>query len=263
MKIALIGYGKMGKAIERIALGRGHEIVCIADVDSRGVIGSETFRSADVAIEFTTPSTAAGNIRLSAAAGVPVVCGTTGWYQDYEAVASDVRESGSALLAATNFSIGVYVTRMASRLLASVMGRLPQYRGTLDETHHIHKLDYPSGTAVTMADEIVASDEALGRWVCAGEVWEDSADGPRQAEEALLRAGEMGLDTLPVTARRRGEVPGIHTVTWDSEVDTVTLSHSAKSRGGFALGAVMAAEWLAGRKGVYTIDDMMHEILGK
>lgn len=263
MKIALIGYGKMGKAIEQVALRRGHEIVCTVDADNRGDIGSDAFRSADVAIEFTTPATAADNIVLSASAGVPVVCGTTGWYDAYEGVSAKIEESGSALLAATNFSIGVYVARMASRLLASVMGRLPQYRAALDETHHIHKLDYPSGTAVTMADEIVASDEALGRWECAGEVWEDSIEGPRQAEQAKLRAGEMGLDTLPVTARRRGEVAGIHTVTWDSEVDTVTLSHSAKSRGGFALGAVMAAEWLAGRRGVYTIDDMMHNILGK
>lgn len=128
MKIALIGYGKMGKAIEQTALGRGHEIVCIVDADNRSDISSDAFRSADVAIEFTTPATAAENIGLSASAGVPVVCGTTGWYKAYDSVATKVRESGSALLAATNFSIGVYVTRMASRLLASVMGRLPQYQ---------------------------------------------------------------------------------------------------------------------------------------
>lgn len=253
----------MGKAIEQTALGRGHEIVCIVDAHNCEDMDSEAFRSADVAIEFTTPGTAAANVCRASAAGVPVVCGSTGWYGSYDEVCAEVLRNGGALLAATNFSIGVYVTRMASRLLASVMGHLPQYRGTLTETHHVHKLDYPSGTAVTMADEIVAADAALDGWKCAGEVWTESPEAERQATEAALTAGEMGLDTLPVTALRRGEVAGIHTVEWDSEVDTITLTHSAKSRGGFALGAVMAAEWMAGRKGIYTIDDMMHEILGQ
>ena len=251
----------MGHAIERIALGRGHEIVCRIDADNTALLGSEEFAKADVAIEFTTPATAAGNIRASVEAGVPVVCGSTGWYDSLPDVGKAVEQAGSALLASTNFSVGVYLTRLANSYLASLMGRVDAYRPTLSETHHVHKLDYPSGTAITMAGDLVDNCRRIDRWECVGEV---RMDEPQAAEEARAvdeRIAATPADVLPVAAYRHDEVAGIHSVEWDSEADTILLRHSAKSRDGFALGAVMAAEWLCGRKGVFTIDDMMNDFL--
>lgn len=258
MKIALIGYGKMGHAIERIARERGHEIVAVIDADNTADIEGEAFGQAEAAIEFTTPSTAAANVEAAARRGVPVVCGSTGWYDSLPEVGRKVGEAGGALLASSNFSIGVYVTRMAARQLAAVMGHLPQYKASLTETHHVHKLDYPSGTALTMAADIVEADALLDSSCCIGEV-RVADDGTKTVTHP--DAAEPAEGQLPVLAIRRGEVPGIHTVEWDSEVDTITLTHEAKSRDGFALGAVMAAEWIKGRKGVFTIDDMMGDIL--
>ncbi len=258
MKIALIGYGKMGHAVERIARERGHEIVAVIDADNAADIDSEAFGGADAAIEFTTPATAAGNVERAVRRGVPVICGSTGWYDRMPEAEKAVAESGSALLASTNFSIGVYVTRLVSRQLASIMGHLPQYRPELTETHHIHKLDYPSGTALTMAKDIVDADPLLTAYRSVGEVRVDDAGTKVVTPENAAPASDS---ELPVLAIRRGEVPGIHTVAWDSDVDTITLTHEAKSRDGFALGAVMAAEWIAGRKGVFTIDDMMSDML--
>lgn len=258
MKIALIGYGKMGHAIEKMAVSRGHEIVSIIDAANMADFDSEAFASADVAIEFTTPATAADNVRKASAMKKPVVCGSTGWYAALPEVEKTVTDNGGALLASSNFSIGVYVTRLVSRQLAAIMSHLPQYAPSLTETHHIHKLDYPSGTALTMAADIVEADPRLKAYETLGQVTvsEEGAKVERPAQPAV------GADhTLPVLAIRRGEVPGIHTVEWDSEVDTITLTHEAKSRDGFALGAVMAAEWIAGREGVFTIDDMMNDIL--
>ncbi len=258
MKLALIGYGKMGHAVERIARERGHEIVAVIDAGNIGDMDSEAFASAEAAIEFTTPSTAPANVEKAARRSVPVVCGSTGWYDSLPEVEKAVAEAGSALLASSNFSIGVYVTRLVSRQLAAIMGHLPQYRPELTETHHIHKLDYPSGTALTMARDIVEADGLLTGYRAVGEVRVDD-EGVRTA--APENAAEATATELPVLAIRRGEVPGIHTVAWDSDVDTITLTHEAKSRDGFALGAVMAAEWIAGRKGVFSIDDMMSDIL--
>lgn len=261
MKIALIGYGKMGNAIERIARTRGHEIVSIIDIDNTADIDGEAFASADVAIEFTTPATAPGNVVRATSHGVPVVCGSTGWAAVKDHVEKCVNEAGSALLASSNFSIGVNIFNAINRKLARLMSKLPQYRPYMSETHHVHKLDHPSGTAITLAEGIIAENERINRWVDEGMVNALSDLPTREEKLETITVGGIAPDELPVMSFRRGEVPGIHTVLWDSLVDSIKITHSAKSRDGFALGAVMAAEWLAGKKGIFTIDQMMEELL--
>ena len=219
MKIALIGYGKMGHMIESIALERGHEIVCIIDQNNLCDFESKAFASADVAIEFTTPQTAEQNIRRAWAAGVPVVCGTTGW--DVEAIKQEAQEAG--LMWSSNYSIGVNILFALNRQLAKLMVAYPDYTPHMTEVHHIHKLDAPSGTAKTLQEAI----------------------------------GEERLPIADIESIREGEVPGIHTVVWDSEVDTISISHSAKSRKGFALGAVIAAEWMKGKTGWHDFSEII------
>lgn len=231
----------MGHAIEKIARDRGHEIVAVIDVDNTADINSETFRSADVAIEFTTPATAPANIIAAARAGVPVVCGSTGWGNRRAEVEKAVTEAGGTLLASSNFSIGVNILFALNKRLAAIMNNLPQYRPELDETHHIHKLDHPSGTAITLADGLISEVGRIDRW-------------------QEIPAADAPADVLPVECERRGEVPGIHTISWTSPVDTITISHSAKSRDGFALGAVIAAEWAASRKGILSLDRMLSDL---
>lgn len=238
MKIALIGYGKMGRMIEGIALDRGHEITCTIDKDNLYDFDSDAFRSSDVAIEFTTPATAFENIDKCFAAGIPVVCGTTGWTSRLDEIRRRCEAGEGTLLWASNFSIGVNVFNMVSKYLARIMDKLHQYTPSMTEVHHIHKLDHPSGTAITLAEGIVANTARI-------KGWKESAEP----------------DILQITALREGEVPGIHTIKWDSDVDDITITHSAKSRGGFALGAVMGAEWLAGKKGFRTIDEMMQSLI--
>lgn len=245
MNIAIIGYGKMGKMIERIALDRGHQIACRIDVDNPGEFESQAFRNADVAIEFTTPATAAANIEKCFAAGVPVVCGSTGWVRTLTpgglTMIDEMRRRCDAgegsLLWASNFSIGVNIFMALNRYLARIMNSFPQYRPSMTEVHHIHKLDHPSGTAITLAEGLGAEYDEIDGWT--------ETDEPGK---------------LPITALRQGEVPGIHTIKWDSDVDEITISHSAKSRAGFALGAVMAAEWLPAHPGFRSISEMMAEI---
>ena len=219
MKIALIGYGKMGHMIESIALERGHEIVCIIDQNNLCDFESEAFASADVAVEFTTPQTAKQNIRRAWTASVPVVCGTTGW--DVEAIKQEAQEAG--LMWSSNYSIGVNILFALNRQLAKLMVAYPDYTPHMTEVHHIHKLDAPSGTAKTLQEAI----------------------------------GEERLPIADVESIREGEVPGIHTVVWDSEVDTISISHSAKSRKGFALGAVIAAEWMKGKTGWHDFSEII------
>lgn len=234
MKIALIGYGKMGRMIEKIALDRGHEIVCKIDVDNQSDFGSAEFASADVAIEFTTPKTAVGNIERSFAAGVPVVCGTTGWLEQMDHIKDLCEQTNGALFYASNYSLGVNIFMAVNRYLAKIMNGFKQYDPTINEVHHIHKLDHPSGTAITLAEGIMSQLERKNAWT-------EEADA-----EGLL-----------ITHQREGEVPGIHTITWDSAEDTISMRHEAKGREGLALGAVAAAEWLAGRQGFYTMADML------
>ena len=242
MKLALIGYGKMGHMIERIARERGHEIVSIIDMENRADFDSDAFRSADCAIEFSIPASALGNIREAMTQGVPVVCGTTGWTAALPEVKQLCDKGNGTFLFASNFSVGVNIFMAVNRYLAKIMNGFPQYHPSMVETHHIHKLDHPSGTAITLAEEIVADTERIGGWK------EPDADGKS--------TGDLSGDVLEISHIREGEVPGIHTIEWDSPVDTITISHSAKSREGFALGAVMAAEWLAGKKGFHTIGEV-------
>lgn len=237
MKIALIGYGKMGHAIEQVALSRGHEIVAKVDRDTAVGIDSPEFRQADVAIEFTMPAAAEANVSAVLAQGVPVVCGTTGWADGLERVKASMTESQS-LMWSGNYSLGVNLFFAANRYVAQMMANFPQYVPDMTETHHIHKLDHPSGTALMAAQQIIDAVPALDGWS------EEPAEGK-----------------LLINHIRHAEVPGIHRVTWESSVDSITLEHSAKSRAGFALGAVMAAEWIQGRSGFHTIDEMMQQII--
>ena len=224
MKIALIGYGKMGHMIESIARERGHEIVSIIDQNNLDEFESNAFASADVAIEFTTPQTAEQNILRAWKAGVPVVCGTTGW--DVEAMRREAtrREGdGIGLMWSSNYSIGVNILFALNRQLAKFMEAYPEYTPHMTEVHHIHKLDAPSGTAKTLQEAI----------------------------------GDDRLKIKDIESIREGEVAGIHTVVWDSEIDTISISHSAKSRKGFALGAVIAAEWMNGKTGWHDFTEVI------
>jgi 4-hydroxy-tetrahydrodipicolinate reductase len=221
MKIALIGYGKMGHIIESIALERGHEIVCIIDKDNTEEFHSAAFASADVAIEFTTPQTAEANVLRAWAVGVPVVSGTTGW--NIEATRLEAIRQKAGLMWSSNYSIGVNLLFALNKQLAKFMEAYPNYTPHMTEVHHIHKLDAPSGTAKTLQEAI----------------------------------GEERLPVADIESIREGEVPGIHTITWDSEVDTITISHSAKSRKGFALGAVIAAEWMRGKTGWHEFSEVI------
>lgn len=242
MKIAIIGYGRMGKTIERLALAHGDVITCRIDQDNQEEFDSEAFRTSDAAIEFTTPSTARQNVLRCIEAGVPVVCGSTGWTAALPEVQNICREKGGSLLWASNFSIGVNIFMAINRRLASIMNFFPEYSPRMVETHHIHKLDHPSGTAVTLAQEIVADTDRIKCWA--------EPDGNHK----------LPADTLPIEHIRQGEVPGIHTITWDSAADDITITHSAKNRDGFAKGAVLAAHWLAGNPGVHTIREMLSDI---
>ncbi|MDD4515895.1 4-hydroxy-tetrahydrodipicolinate reductase [Massilibacteroides sp.] len=236
MKIALIGYGKMGKAIEKIALSRGHQIVSVIDINTADGFSSGEFKSADVAIEFTTPDTAFNNYMKAFEAGVPVVSGTTGWLDRIDEVKKMCKNEGKTFFYASNFSIGVNIFFAVNKYLAKIMNNFPAYDVRMTETHHIHKLDAPSGTAITLAEDILANVERKNRW---------TLDKEEQAAD------------LPIHAIREGEVPGIHEIVYDSEVDYISIKHDAKSREGFALGAVVAAEFTAGKVGFLGMNDML------
>ena len=240
MKIAIIGYGKMGKTIERIARSRGHEIVKIIDVDNREEIDSPEFRSADVAIEFTAPSAAEANCREALKQGVKVVSGSTGWADRIpEMKALCTPEAGGTFFWSSNYSLGVNLFFALNSYLSKLMEGLPQYTPYLTEIHHIHKLDHPSGTAISLAEGIIGSNARIDKW----------SENPE------------GENSVTVSHIRLGETPGTHTVTWDSPVDSISITHEAKSREGFALGAVIAAEWVAGQKGFLTMDMLMKQLL--
>lgn len=235
MKIALIGYGKMGKTIEQIALNRGHQIVSIVDINNPEEISSEAFKSADVAIEFTTPATAFGNYMKCFEANVPVVSGTTGWTDRMPEIKDKCENEGQTFFYASNFSIGVNIFFALNSYLAKIMNNFPAYDVRMTETHHIHKLDAPSGTAITLAEGIIEHVDRKERWT--------------------LETAEQPSD-LPIHAIREGEVPGIHEIIYDSDVDYISIKHDAKSRAGFALGAVIAAEFTAGKKGFLGMNDL-------
>ena len=224
MKIALIGYGKMGKMIEQIAKDRGHEIVSIIDIDNQEDFESEAFASADVAIEFTAPQAAYGNYLKMKDHG--------------DEVRKMCTEGGQTLFWASNFSVGVAIFSAVNRYLAKIMNGFSQYDAHMEETHHIHKIDAPSGTAITLAEEMIANLDRKDGWV-------------KGQENQPYDKSTLRIDSL-----RRGEVPGIHTIRYDSEADMITISHEAHSRKGFALGAVLAAEYTKDHQGLLTISDM-------
>ncbi|MDO5665241.1 MAG: 4-hydroxy-tetrahydrodipicolinate reductase [Bacteroidia bacterium] len=236
MKIALIGYGKMGREIEKTALERGHEIVCTIDQNENDKFTSVQFTSADVAIEFTSPESALSNYRKAFAANIPVVSGTTGWLEHLNEVKTACENNGQTFFYASNFSLGVNIFFALNNHLAKIMNQFPDYDIRMEETHHIHKLDAPSGTAITLAEGILKNVDRKKSW--------SLNETPTDSE-------------LEIKAFREGEVPGIHTVIYESEIDSIRITHDAKSRKGFALGAVLAAEFTKGRKGFLGMKDMM------
>ena len=248
MKIALIGYGKMGKEIEKIAVARGHEIVSIIDIDNQQDFESEAFKSADVAIEFTNPMVAYQNYMKAFAANVKLVSGSTGWLEEHgEEVKKLCTEGGKTLFWSSNFSLGVAIFSAVNKYLAGIMNNFPAYEVSMVETHHVHKLDAPSGTAITLAEGILDNMSRKNKWVM----------GTLTAPDGTVSGTtECEANELPISSIREGEVPGIHSIRYDSEADSITITHDAKGRKGFALGAVLAAEYTANHEGFLGMNDL-------
>ena len=236
MKLALIGYGKMGKEIEKTAVSRGHKIELIIDINNQQDLTAENLKKCDAAIEFTIPKSAADNYFKCFEAGIPVVSGTTGWLDRKEEVHQKCLQSGGTFFYGSNFSVGVNLFFELNRQLAKLMTPHSEYKPELTEVHHTQKLDAPSGTAISLAEDLIEILPSVNGWA------------------HLEKATES---QLPIKSEREGEVPGIHTVKYDSEVDYIEITHSAKNRKGFALGAVLAAEYSLGKKGILTMKDML------
>lgn len=236
MKIALLGYGKMGHTIEKIAMERGHTISHAINIENQHQLDAVTSSTTDVAIEFSEPGSAYRNITHCLHHGVPVVCGTTGWLDKLPQVEALCQQERGAFFYASNFSIGVNVFFKLNEFLAQMMDHFPDYDTEMEEIHHIHKKDAPSGTAITLAEGILKHLERKKSW--------ELDDKPT-------------AETLPIHSKREGEVPGTHTVVYRSEVDDIEIRHTAHSRQGFALGAVKVAEWLPGKKGVLNMNDFL------
>ena len=244
MKIAIIGYGRMGHLVEEVAKSRGLEISCIIDADDTDKFASEEFLKSDVAIQFSTPAKAVEGILACFTAKVPVVVGTTGWDNSLPEIRSMCEKGAGTILYASNFSIGMNIFMAMNRYVARIMNSFDTYDPSLLEVHHVHKLDHPSGTAITLANQITAISSRFKKWI----------------EKEFGERPDDGF--LPVYHRREGEVPGIHTVTWESDVDKIVMTHDAKNRMGFARGAVSAAQWLAGKKGFFSIGDFLNDVTG-
>lgn len=238
INIAIIGYGKMGREIEKLALGKGHQVTVRIDNAQDWESSRESLEKADVAIEFTNPSQAASNIEQCFRAGVPVVSGTTGWLSDLPRISALCREMDQALFHAPNFSIGVNIFFEVNRRLAALMREMKGYLPSISETHHVEKLDAPSGTAVALANDILQERRDLGTW--------------------KLNPGNESPAGLSVEAHRIEGVTGTHVVTYRSPIDTISISHVAHNRSGFAEGALLAAIWLCDKKGVFTMNDLLN-----
>jgi 4-hydroxy-tetrahydrodipicolinate reductase len=234
MKIALLGYGKMGKSIEGIALEKGHEILC----KSSREIDVKKLKTADVAIDFSVPEAAFQNIKTCLENGIPVVSGTTGWLEKYEEAKSICKEKNGAFLYASNFSVGVNLFFELNKKLAELTKKFPTYKPEIEETHHTAKLDAPSGTAITLAEQIIEKTDKT--------TWELQESGETKSNSAI-----------PIIAKRIANVPGTHIVKYESEIDSLEIKHTAHSRQGFAMGAVMAAEWIQGKTGVFGMKDVL------
>lgn len=232
MKIALLGYGKMGKTIEQIAVKRGHTIVLTVDKDDTNYDITE----ADVAIDFSIPTVAFNNISNCINNQVPIISGTTGWLEKYDDIVTLCEEKKGAFIYASNYSLGVNIFFKLNKTLAKMMSTLKQYKVSLEEIHHTQKLDAPSGTAISLANDIIANNSNFDAW----------------------KLDETEKKTISIVAKRIADVPGTHVVNYESEVDTISIAHVAHTREGFALGAVIAAEWIAGKTGVFTMNDVLN-----
>ena len=236
MKIALIGYGKMGKTIEQLAIEKGYKIVLKVDINNAETWTNEELKEADVAIEFTRPESAIKNITRCFECGVPVISGTTGWVEKMEEVENTCKKMNGGFFYASNFSVGVNLFFKLNKILAKMMEVYDSYDISLEEIHHIQKLDAPSGTAITLAEGLLEKISRKSKWV----------------KEAANQENE-----LPIFSKRIENVPGTHSINYDSEIDSIEIKHTAHSRLGFAKGALMAAEWMNNRKGVYGMEDLL------
>ncbi len=236
MNIALIGYGKMGKEIEKVAIARNHHVPVIIDINNTVDLSGDVLKKVNVAIEFSNPGSVVDNILKCFVANTPVVCGTTGWMEHFEYIRQQCLSGQHAFFYSSNYSLGMNIFFKLNQFLARVMNNFDQYEVEIEETHHIQKLDAPSGTAITLANDIIKSIERKNNWKLNTQEHEDE---------------------LKINAIRRDTVPGIHTIKYESVNDFIEMTHSAKSRQGLALGAVLAAEFLIGKKGVYSMDDLL------
>jgi 4-hydroxy-tetrahydrodipicolinate reductase len=236
MNIALLGHGKMGSEVEKIAMEQGHSVTLIIDSEQDWSLKAEQLKGCDVAIEFSVPSIAVENIRKCFESGIPIVVGTTGWYDQFQRISDLCTGSNGTLFYASNFSIGVNVFFDINRRLASLLEAYPMYAPSMVEIHHAQKLDSPSGTAITLANDIIESSARFTNFTA-----------------SLPKPGE-----IPIQSLRESSVTGTHSIKWDSGIDQITITHEAFSRRGFALGAVLAAEWLQGKKGVFTMKDLLN-----
>ena len=236
MNIAIIGYGKMGHEIAAVAEERGHEIALVIDKDNAEDLNPENLSKIDVAIEFSSPDSAFDNIITCIKSATPVVSGTTGWLTRWKEASAACNKYGGGLFYASNYSIGVNILFNINQKLASIMRNFPEYEVSMDETHHIQKLDAPSGTAITLAEQIIAEIPRKDSWTL------------EKNDPSKIR----------INATRKGDIKGFHQVTYDSEIDTISISHNAKSRKGFATGAVLAAEYMQNKTGIHNMSDMLN-----
>lgn len=239
MKIALLGYGKMGQEIEKVARKLGHEILLIIDSEEDWILQSEKLAMASVAIDFSTPESVVTNIGHCFRAGIPVVVGTTGWLDEQEEVHNECLKGGHTLIFSPNYSIGVNLFFELNRYLAAIMSPWNKYEISIEETHHIHKQDSPSGTAIVLANDIILNSERKDKWV---------------------KEGSSNPEELGIKSYRTENVPGTHVVRYESEQDEIQIVHTAKSRQGFALGAVRVAEWIQDKKGYFEMKDYLKDI---